>query len=217
VTTLYFSRILTPEYLGLNVTYLIAMGSTKASICSTLLRINNGTGQRRTTLAIWLMMFAVVISTMAGLFTFLIRCNPNRRCQDSSKTISILYWVVVGVYILVDIALAVTPVLIIRGLNMKRSLKLSTGAILAMGGIACLAAILRIPAQLEEPANTRASDRLYKIGSFVLWGEVETGLAIIACCLPMMRKLLRSFDGDPVVDTSCRPAHYQPGSSERSG
>lgn len=201
---------------GLNVTYLLAMGFTKASICSTLLRINNGTGQRQITQAIWLMIFSVVMATTIGLSTFLIRCDRDGGCKDSSTAISTLYWLVVSVYILVDIALAVIPVFIIHGLNMKRSLKLSTGAILAMGGIACLAAILRIPAQLEDPANTGASDRLYKMGSFILWGEIETGLGIIACCLPMMHKLLRSFDNDPALDTLRRPAHYQPRHSEHS-
>lgn len=193
------------------------MGFTKASICSTLLRINKGSGQRRITQAIWLMIFAVVIATTIGISTFLIRCDGDGGCKDTRTVISTLYWLVVGVYILVDIALAAIPIFIIRGLNMKRSLKLSTGAILAMGGIACLAAILRIPAQLEDPANTGASDRLYKMGSFILWGEIETGLGIIACCLPMMHKLLRSFDSDPALGTLGRPGHHQPRHSERSG
>ena len=201
----------------MNVTYLLATGFTKASICSTLLRINKGTGQRKTTWFIWVLIMAVFTSTTVELLIFLIRCDHNGRCQDSGTTTSILVWIVTGVYVLVDIALAVVPVLIIRGLNMKRSLKLSTGAILAVGGIACLAAILRIPAQLDELANAGASDRLYRIGSFILWAELETGLGIIACCLPMLRKLVKSFDTDRSLTTSGGSAHHQPRYAGYSG
>lgn len=193
------------------------MGFTKASICCTLLRINKGTGQRKITWVLWLIMVATGISTLGGFLTFVIRCDRSRGCQDSNKTVSILQWLLVGVYILVDITLAVVPIFIIRRLNMKKSLKLSTGAILGMGGIACLAAILRIPDQLEEPGETGASNRLYKIGSFILWSEIETGLGIIACCLPMLRKLLRSFDVDRDLSTPRIPVHYQPGSSGQPG
>lgn len=208
--------MLTLTITGLNVTYLLAMGFTKASICSTLLRINKGTSQRKTTWALWLIMIAIITSTLGGFLTFVIRCNRNGGCKDSNRTISILNWFGVGVYILVDIALAVVPIFIIRGLNMKKSLRLSTGAILAMGGVACLAAILRIPSQLEAVGGNGAN-QLYKIGSFILWSEVETGLGIIACCLPMLRKLLRSFDKDRASVTPGKPVYYKAGSSGNSG
>ncbi|KAI3393003.1 hypothetical protein diail_4882, partial [Diaporthe ilicicola] len=191
------------------------MGFTKASICSTLLRINKGAAQRKTTWALWLIMIADITSTLGGFLTFVIRCERNGTCKDSNTTISILNWFGVGVYILIDIALAVVPVSIIRGLNMKKSLKLSTGVILAMGGIACLAAILRIPSQLEAVGDNGAN-QLYKIGSFILWSEVETGLGIIACCLPMLRKLLRSFDSDRASVTPGKPVYYK-GGGGRSG
>lgn len=192
------------------------MGFTKASICSTLLRINKGTAQRKTTWALWLIIVAVITSTLGGFLTFVIRCDRNGGCKDSNRTISILNWFGVGVYILIDIALAVVPVFIIRGLNMKKSLKLSTGVILAMGGIACLAAILRIPAQLEAVGDDGAN-QLYKLGSFILWSEVETGLGIIACCLPMLRKLLRSFDNNRASVTPGKPVYYKDVHSGHSG
>lgn len=116
-----------------------------------------------------------------------------------------------GLYIIVDIALAVVPLFIIRGLNMKKSLKMSLGVILAMGGIACLASILRIPARLDIDAG--GTDRGYVFGSIVLWSVVETGLSIIACCLPMLRKLLTSFDREEIPG---RPGYYHPDSPGHS-
>lgn len=126
----------------------------------------------------------------------------------------VLYCLWVGICILVDIALAAVPFFMIRGLNMQKSLKLSLGMILAMGGIACLTSIIRIPSWLDTNGGT---DGGYKYGSVILWSVIETGLSIIACCLPMLRKLLRSFDTDDTSATRGRPAYYQPGSSGHSG
>ncbi|KAI7776974.1 p-type atpase [Diaporthe eres] len=198
----------------IEVTYTLAMGFTKCSICSTLLRINKGTGHRNTAWALWLIMIAVAAALMATFLYLVTRCDPISGCRDSSDTGVVLYLAQAGIYILVDIALAAIPLFMIRGLNMQKSLKLSLGVILAMGGIACLASILRIPARLD---NKDGAEGGYKFGSVILWSVVETGLSIIACCLPMMRKLLRSFDTDDASVVPGRAAYYQPGSSGHSG
>ncbi|KAG6356405.1 hypothetical protein INS49_015793 [Diaporthe citri] len=184
------------------------------NLIHTLLRINNGTGHRKTTWALWLIMIVVAASSTASFLYYVVRCDPFSGCRDSAYTILVIYFLWVAVYILVDIALAAVPLFMIRGLNMQKSLKLSLGVILAMGGIACLASIIRIPSRLE---NTGGSDEGYRFGSVILWSVVETGLSIIACCLPMMRKLLRSFDTDGASVAQGRPAYYQPGSSGHSG
>lgn len=190
------------------------MGFTKASVCSTLLRINKGTGHWKTTWTLLFIMATVAASTTALVLYYFIRCDASRGCRASNVAMVVVYFLWVGTYILVDIALSVVPLFIIRGLNMKKSLKLSLGVILAMGSVACLASILRIPGRLDFESH---GDAMYKLGSIVLWGEVETGLSIVACCLPMMCKLLRSFDADHAAATPGRPAYYQPGSSDHSG
>lgn len=200
----------------LNVTYLLAIGFIKASICSTLLRINKGSSQRGVNWALWLIMVAIILSTLGELITFLVRCDPSGGCKDSNQTIAILQWIGVAVFIALDIALAIVPIFIIRGLKMKKSLKLSTGLILGLGGIACLGAILRIPSQIEAVGKD-GKDELYKIGSFVLWSEIETGLGIIASCLPMMRKLLRSFDVEQPSVLPGKKVYYGPLNSNTPG
>ncbi|KUI54701.1 hypothetical protein VP1G_02121 [Cytospora mali] len=200
----------------LNVTYLLAIGFIKASICSTLLRINKGNSQRGVTWALWLIMFAIVTSTLGEFLTFVVRCVPSGTCKDSNQTIATLQWIGVSVFIALDIALAIVPVFIIRGLKMKKSLKLSTGAILGMGGIACLAAILRIPSQIQAIGSDGANE-LYKIGSFVLWSEIETGMGLIASCLPMLRKLFRSFDAENPTVVPGKRAYYNTPNSGHSG
>lgn len=200
----------------LNVTYLLAIGFIKASICSTLLRINNGSSQRGVNWALWLIMVAIFLSTLGALITFLVRCDPSGGCKDSNQTIAVLQWIGVAVFIALDLALAVVPIFIIRGLKMKTSLKLSTGLILGLGGIACLGAILRIPSQLEAVGKD-GKDELYKLGSFVLWSEIETGLGLIASCLPMMRKLLRSFDAEQPPVLPGQKVYYGPPDSDESG
>lgn len=199
----------------LNITYLLAIGFIKAGICTTLLRINSGSSHRRIKWTLWLIMLAIVMSTIGELITFLVRCQTSGVCKDSNNTIAALEWIGVTVFIALDIALAIVPVFIIRGLKMKRSLKLSTGLILGLGGIACLAAILRIPSQLEAIGNDGANE-LYKIGSFILWSEVETGLGIIASCLPVLRKLLRSFDAEESPVLPGNKPYCSPPSSGRS-
>lgn len=195
------------------VTYALAMGFTKVSICSTLLRLNKGTSHRKTKWALWLIVIAVTANSTGFFLYYVIRCDPSNACRDSVDTVRILTSLSGGLYIIVDIALAVVPLFIIRGLKMKKSLKLSLGVILAMGGVACLASILRIPARLDINGGT---DRGYVLGSIVLWSVVETGLSIIACCLPMLRKLLTSFDEK---DITGRPGYYHsdsPGQSRES-
>lgn len=190
------------------------MGFSKASICSTLLRIHKGTGHRKTTWTIWLIMIAVTASATCYFLYYVTRCGPSLGCRDSSKTLFVLLFLWVGLYLLIDIMLAVVPVIIIRGLNMKKSLKLSLGVILAMGGVVGLACVLGIPARLDNAGNS--TDRDYKLGSIVLWSVMETGLSIIACCLPMIRKLLKSFDTDQSSIILGRPKCNQPGSSGHS-
>lgn len=200
----------------LNVTYLLAIGFIKASICSTLLRINTGSSQRGVNWALWLIMVSIVLSTLGELITFLVRCDPSGGCKDPNQTIAILQWIGVAVFIALDLALAIVPVFIIRGLKMKKSLKLSTGLILGLGGIACLGAILRIPSQLEAVGKD-GKNELYKLGSFVLWSEIETGLGIIASCLPMLRKLLRSFDAEKLSAVPGKKVYYIAPDSNHSG
>ena len=200
----------------LNVTYLLAMGFTKASICMTLLRINKGSSQRKVTWALWLIMVAIVMSTLGAFLTFVIRCKTSGTCQDSNRTIAILDWIGIAVFIALDIALAIVPVFIIRALKMRKSLKLSTGVILGLGGIACLAAILRIPSQLQAVGQDGANE-LYKIGAFILWSVAETGLGIIASCLPMLRKLLRSFDAEKPSVIPAKQVYYSAPKSGHSG
>lgn len=196
------------------MTYTLAMGFSKASICSTLLRINKGTGHCKTTWTIWLIMIAVTASATGYFLIYVTRCGPIQGCRDSSETLFVLFFLWVSLYIVIDIMLAVVPLVIIRGLNMKKSLKLSLGVVLAMGGVTCLASILRIPAKLDNAVGS--VDRGYRLGSIVLWSVVETGLGIIACCLPMIRKLLKSFDTDQASVTPGIPAYNQPGSSGHS-
>ncbi|ROV92541.1 hypothetical protein VSDG_06695 [Cytospora chrysosperma] len=200
----------------LNVTYLLAIGFIKASICSTLLRINKGSSQRGVNWALWLTMVAIVLSALGELITFLVRCDPSGGCKDSNQTIAILQWIGVAVFIALDLALAIVPVFIIHGLKMRKSMKLSTGFILGLGGIACLGAILRIPSQIEAVGKD-GKDELYKIGSFVLWSEIETGLGIIASCLPMLRKLLRSFDAQSTAVVPGEKVNYTTPNSDHSG
>lgn len=150
-------------------------------------------------------MGTVAISTTTFFLFYLTRCSANAGCTASNEAMLAMAFLWASVCIAIDIALAVIPICIIRGLNMKKSLKLLLGVILATGGVACLAAILRIPARLDED---RGSDQLYKIGSVVLWSEIETGLCIIACCLPMMRRLMTSFDGDAASESSGRRGYY---------
>lgn len=192
------------------------MGFSKVSICSTLLRINKGTDNWKTTWALWFVMAAVASSGIGYFLFYVTRCDFNAECRDSEETLLALCFFWAGLYIIVDITLAVVPWFIIRDLNMKKSLKLSIVVILGMGGIACLASILRIPSKLDTAGDNAILNFLYKLGSIIIWSEVETGLSIIASCLPMLRKLLMSFDNDPPSDTPGRLVYYRPGSPGHS-
>lgn len=176
------------------MTNVLALAFTKASICTTLLRINKGTSHRKTIWTLWLVMAALCISTLIALVYIIVLSVTDAAREQTVSTWQILIYPVMGFFILVDIALAVIPVFIVRNLKMKKSLKLSTGAILGLGGVACLASIICIPPQVH--VDDSGHDNLYKIGSVVFWQNIETGLGIIASCLPTLRRLMKSFDAD---------------------
>lgn len=197
------------------MTNVLALAFTKASICTTLLRINKGTSHRKTTWLLWLVMAVLSISTVVALIYIIILSVTAAALEQTVSTWQILIYSVMGLFILVDIALAVIPIFIIRGLKMRRSLKLSTGAILALGGVACLASIICIPPQVH--VDDSGVDSLYKIGSVVFWQNVETGLGIIASCLPTLRRLIKSFDVDNGEKSPGRLPYYKADFSAASG
>lgn len=124
----------------LNITYVLAMGLVKTSICGTLLRINRaaaGLSSRQVVLrwALWAVLVVVVVSSAGGLVTFLVRCTPTGGCADSTRTMSTLNWVGVAFYMACDLALAVLPVFILKGVRLKRSVKVSTACVLGLGGL----------------------------------------------------------------------------------
>lgn len=119
----------------LNLTYLITMGLVKTSVCGTLLRINRGSSRKSVTWALWVVMLVIVVSSLGGLITFIVRCSADTGCQDSDYTMSIMNWVGVAFYMFCDLALAVIPIFIIKDLKMKRSLKVSTVFTLGLGGL----------------------------------------------------------------------------------
>lgn len=119
----------------LNITYVLAMGLIKTSVCGTLIRINKGSSRVAISWALWTVMLVIVVSSAGGLITYLVRCTSDAGCEDSTQTMTILNWVGVSFYMACDLALAIIPIFILKGLNMKRSLKVSSACILGLAGL----------------------------------------------------------------------------------
>ncbi|KAG8166228.1 hypothetical protein KVR01_004780 [Diaporthe batatas] len=210
-------RIAGHVLIWVNVTNVLALGFTKASICVTLLRLIKGTCHRKTAWTLWLVMAAVSLSTATSLIFIIVHSASDAGRRKGVGAWQTLIYPFMGLFILVDITLAVVPISIVRGLNMKTSLKLSTGAILALGGVACVASVLCIPPQADVGAGSSYRDYLYRQGSVLFWQNIETGLGIMASCLPALRRLIKSFDADGGERAPGRLPYYRTDFSAASG
>ncbi|KAF4973793.1 hypothetical protein FSARC_22 [Fusarium sarcochroum] len=169
----------------------------KASICIQLRRIAI---EKWHIIFLWTLIVSSVLTTIAAIVAVLIRCkpvpaswNPALGTCENQHIIIVFTYVVSGMNILTDFAVAIIPIFILRKLQMRASLKRMTALVLGVGVLASVATIIRLPysSAYSEPKNV-----LYGVGRIILWTVVECSLGIIAGSMPMLRKLFKSLSED---------------------
>ncbi|KAE8447336.1 hypothetical protein EG329_010894 [Mollisiaceae sp. DMI_Dod_QoI] len=180
-----------------SVIYGISMPLIKASVVFTLLRI---TTDKTFRWSLYVMQFVATVMSIVGILASLLYCRPVKAywnpllgtCGNFMVVVNIGYaWTAVG--IITDWTCAILPYLIVRKLQMSKRTKTTVMIILGLGAVASTATIVRAP-YLQYYLVQK--DRLYWNGYISLWCQLESGIALIAACLPALRMLFRKyFDG----------------------
>ncbi|RFU77407.1 integral membrane [Trichoderma arundinaceum] len=177
-----------------NVLYGFSMPFIKASIVFTLNRITTNTWHRW---GLYAMVFLASVMSIIGILASLLYCRPVPAywnpllgsCGDFMVVVRIGYaWTAVG--IVTDWTCAILPYFIVRNLQMSSRNKRIVMLILGLGALASTATIVRAP-YLKYYLVTE--DRLYWNGYITLWCLLESGIALIAACLPALRLLVRKY------------------------
>lgn len=111
----------------------------KASICTQLARI---TTNRRHKIFLWLLIVSSVVITLIAIGAVLFRCKPVAAswnpalgtCIDQTIII-ILTYVVSGMNIATDWAVAIMPIFILWNLQMRKTLKRMAGVVMGVGAL----------------------------------------------------------------------------------
>ncbi|KAI0595172.1 GPCR, PTH11-type [Biscogniauxia sp. FL1348] len=176
------------------VLYGFSMPLIKASVVFTLLRVT------REALYRWLlyaMLFVATVMALVGILASLLYCRPTPAywnpllgtCGDFMVVVNIGYaWTAVG--IVTDWMCAILPYFIVRKLQMARRTKMVVMGILSLGALASTATVVRAPYLQYYLAQ---SNQLYWNGHIILWCELESGIGLIAACLPALRLLARQY------------------------
>ncbi|KAK1243109.1 hypothetical protein MKX07_003737 [Trichoderma sp. CBMAI-0711] len=147
------------------------------------------------------MLFMATIMAIVGILATLLYCHPLPAywnpllgtCGDFMVVVRIGYaWTAIG--IVTDWTCAILPYFIVRNLQMSSRHKLIVMLILGLGAVASTATIVRAP-YLKYYLVTE--DRLYWNGYITLWCLLESGIALIAACLPALRILVRNHSHAP--------------------
>ncbi|TVY83698.1 hypothetical protein LSUE1_G001140 [Lachnellula suecica] len=179
------------------VLYGISMPLVKASVVFTLVRI---TTSKKYLWSLYAMQALTTIMAAVGILASLLYCRPTKAywnpllgtCGNFMIVVNIGYaWTAVG--IVTDWACAILPYLIVRNLQMSRRSKSTVMVILGLAAIASTATIVRAP-YLQYYLVEK--DRLYWNGYISIWCQLESGIALIAACLPALRMLFRKYFED---------------------
>ncbi|KAE9368301.1 hypothetical protein N431DRAFT_314099, partial [Stipitochalara longipes BDJ] len=190
-----FLMVRCAEYLLYSeVVYGVSMPLIKASVVFTLLRI---TTEKKYRWSLYIMQFIATVMAIVGILASLLYCKPVKAywnpllgtCGDFMTVVKIGYaWTAVGIF--TDWACAIIPFLIVRKLQMSSRNKTTVMVILGLAAVASTATIVRAP-YLQYYLVTK--DRLYWNSYISLWCQLESGIGLIAACLPALRKLFTRY------------------------
>ncbi|PTB61885.1 GPCR, PTH11-type [Trichoderma citrinoviride] len=184
-----------------NVIYGFSMPLIKASIVFTLNRITTTPWH---CWGLYGMLFMATIMAIVGILATLLYCHPVPAywnpllgtCGDFMVVVRIGYaWTAIG--IVTDWTCAILPYFIVRNLQMASRQKLIVMLILGLGAVASTATIVRAPYLkyylVTEDRLSYHTEYTDWNGYITLWCLLESGIALIAACLPALRILVRKY------------------------
>ncbi|CAH0050408.1 unnamed protein product [Clonostachys solani] len=181
--------------------YLTSMAFIKSSICLTILRIAIIRWQR---ILLWTIIgCSFFVAVMLDIF-ILVECQPMQRiwyeapgwCYPDSAKVAITF-ITSGINIVTDWICTILPIFIIWKLQMPKQRKIALCAVLGAGSLASIATLVRLP---SAKAYFETDDYLKVLGTKVTWTIIETDVAVIAGCLPALRRLVKGLSSNRPSD-----------------
>ncbi|KAI0844133.1 hypothetical protein F5Y00DRAFT_249427 [Daldinia vernicosa] len=102
--------------------------------------------------------------------------------------------------LLLDVVILCIPFSMLGTLQLSLTRKISLLVIFMLGGLVCIASIVRLTTIYPLPDPTKNFD----FSVFILWGEIQSGVAILCACLPTLGPLLT---GDSKATSAIRNWH----------
>ncbi|KAK8088283.1 hypothetical protein PG997_003244 [Apiospora hydei] len=181
------------------VLYFISSTIIKCAIGITCIRIDR---RRRITYSIsfyMCLMIVVAIGALAFVFAncrpFAANWNPALGTCQKVITLTTVSYIVSSIQMATDWACAIIPFFIVADLQMPRRAKVSVVGILGLGILASIATCVRMPYLKYWDAAKYPNNLLYHVAVIIICSITENSLGIIACSLPPLRKLFRSYYG----------------------
>ncbi|KAK7964460.1 hypothetical protein PG988_011434 [Apiospora saccharicola] len=131
------------------LSYAIAIGFVKSSICVALLRLTN---ERCYRIPLWLVTLSAAVVGVSGVITTLTLCHPiaanwNKglgTCSAADIVLKLVYMINV-MAIFTDLVCAILPWFILRKLQMPKRTKYSILFVPSIGILASIGSVMRIP------------------------------------------------------------------------
>ncbi|KAF4426624.1 hypothetical protein F53441_14115 [Fusarium austroafricanum] len=174
--------------------YCAALVFIKASICVALLRIAVVPIHR---IIAWATLTMSICAALIVFISLFVLCRPlpatwtGEGTCASPTALAILSFFVSAASLVTDLVCAVLPAFMLYKTQMKTATKVSISLVLGMGALASVATIIRMPYMkfYFHPEK----DYLYRVCNVALWCLFETGIGIVAGCLPPLRRLVKRW------------------------
>ncbi|KAI0531671.1 hypothetical protein GGR58DRAFT_518338 [Xylaria digitata] len=105
---------------------------------------------------------------------------------------------------ILDLIIITTPMPLIWQLNLSFAKKISIIGIFLLGSVSIVASLLRLInlARLVSQGFSPDVDGLLVVTQYLYWGIVESGVGIIASCLPTLQFLVREHYWEPAIQAT---------------
>ncbi|KAI1169854.1 hypothetical protein F4777DRAFT_571610 [Nemania sp. FL0916] len=150
----------------------------------------------------------VVLSSAGFFFASLFQCRlkfstlwgtTSGIVENCVDTMHLVLSVCITGFIL-DIIIITTPIPLVWRLNLSLAKKISIVGVFLLGSVSIVASLLRLINLAKLVAQGFSGDGLLVVTQYLYWGVVESGVAIIAACLPTLQFLIRKHSWEPTIE-----------------
>ncbi|KAI0401687.1 hypothetical protein F4802DRAFT_579425 [Xylaria palmicola] len=119
---------------------------------------------------------------------------------------------------ILDLIIITTPIPLVWQLNLSLAKKITIVGVFLLGSVSIVASLLRLVNLAKLVAQGFSGDGLLVVTQYLYWGLVESGVAILAACLPTLQFLIRKHSWEPTIQATKSIFSFKGNSSwSRSG